>query len=207
MSLAESLESLRKVDLADLDLNNLGSWPSAIKVIACFLLLIVVLALGYNFHLKDLEADLDQRHAEEETLKQQFATKAFQAANLEAYKDQMKEMETSFGALLRQLPSDTEVPGLLEDITRTGLGSGLEFEQIKLLPEVTQQFYIELPIQISVLGRYEDLATFASGVASLPRIVTLHDFEMIPVEGDGASRLRMSVLAKTYRYNDKGLQK
>lgn len=207
MSLAESLEGLRKVDLADLDLNNLGSWPSAIKVIACFLLLVVVLALGYNFHLKDLEADLDQRHVEEETLKQQFSTKAFQAANLEAYKDQMKEMETSFGALLKQLPSDTEVPGLLEDITRTGLGSGLEFEQIKLLPEVTQQFYIELPIQISVLGRYEDLATFASGVASLPRIVTLHDFEMIPVAGDSASRLRMSVLAKTYRYNDKGLQK
>jgi len=207
MSLAESLEGLRKVDLADLDLNNLGSWPSAIKAIACLLLLIVVLALGYNFHLKDLEADLDQRHAEEETLKQQFSTKAFQAANLEAYKDQMKEMETSFGALLRQLPSDTEVPGLLEDITRTGLGSGLEFEQIKLLPEVTQQFYIELPIQISVLGRYEDLATFASGVASLPRIVTLHDFEMLPVEGDSSSRLRMNVLAKTYRYNDKGLQK
>ena len=207
MSLAESLEGLRKVDLADLDLNNLGSWPSAIKVIACFLLLIVVLALGYNFHLKDLEADLDQRHAEEETLKQQFSTKAFQAANLEAYKDQMKEMETSFGALLRQLPSDTEVPGLLEDITRTGLGSGLEFEQIKLLPEVTQQFYIELPIQISVLGRYEDLATFASGVASLPRIVTLHDFEIKPVAADSASLLRMSVLAKTYRYNDKGLKK
>mgnify|MGYP001009183814 FL=1 len=207
MSLAESLEGLRKVDLADLDLNNLGSWPSAVKAIACLLLLIVVLALGYNFHLKDLEADLDQRHAEEETLKQQFSTKAFQAANLEAYKDQMKEMETSFGALLRQLPSDTEVPGLLEDITRTGLGSGLEFEQIKLLPEVTQQFYIELPIQISVLGRYEDLATFASGVASLPRIVTLHDFEMVPVEGDSSSRLRMNVLAKTYRYNDKGLQK
>lgn len=207
MSLAESLEGLRKVDLADLDLNNLGSWPSAVKAIACLLLLIVVLALVYNFHLKDLEADLDQRHAEEETLKQQFSTKAFQAANLEAYKDQMKEMETSFGALLRQLPSDTEVPGLLEDITRTGLGSGLEFEQIKLLPEVTQQFYIELPIQISVLGRYEDLATFASGVASLPRIVTLHDFEMVPVEGDSSSRLRMNVLAKTYRYNDKGLQK
>lgn len=207
MSLAESLEGLRKVDLADLDINNLGSWPAAIKVIACFLLLIVVLALGYNFHLKDLEADLDQRHAEEETLKQQFATKAFQAANLEAYKDQMKEMEESFGALLRQLPSDTEVPGLLEDITRTGLGSGLEFEQIKLLPEVTQQFYIELPIQISVLGRYEDLATFASGVASLPRIVTLHDFEIKPDATDESSILRMSVLAKTYRYNDKGLKK
>ena len=207
MSLAESLEGLRKVDLADLDINNMGSWPSAIKFIAGLLLLVVVLALGYNFHVKDLEALLDQSRMEEETLKQQFSTKAFQAANLESYKEQMKEMEASFGALLRQLPSDTEVPGLLEDITRTGLGSGLEFEQIKLLPEVTQQFYIELPIQISVLGRYEDLATFASGVASLPRIVTLHDFEMKPVAGDSASILRMSVLAKTYRYNDKGLKK
>ncbi|MBN0266849.1 type 4a pilus biogenesis protein PilO, partial [Pseudomonas aeruginosa] len=91
-----------------------------------------VLALGYNFHLSDMQAQLEQQAAEEETLKQQFSTKAFQAANLEAYKAQMKEMEESFGALLRQLPSDTEVPGLLEDITRTGLGSGLEFEEIKL---------------------------------------------------------------------------
>ena len=168
MSLADSLESLRKVDLNDLDFNNVGSWPAAVKVIACVLLIAAVLALGYNFHLKDLELQLDQQRAEEETLKQQFTTKAFQAANLEAYKDQMKEMETSFGALLRQLPSDTEVPGLLEDITRTGLGSGLEFEEIKLLPEVAQQFYIELPIQISVVGTYHDLATFVSGVASLP---------------------------------------
>ncbi len=207
MSFSDSLESLRKIDLADLDFNNLGSWPIAVKVIACILLLVVVMALGYNFHLKDLQAQLDSQRAEEETLKQQFSTKAFQAANLEAYKEQMKEMETSFGALLRQLPSDTEVPGLLEDITRTGLGSGLEFEEIKLLPEVTQQFYIELPIQISVVGGYHDLATFVSGVASLPRIVTLHDFEIKPVAEDSGSKLHMSILAKTYRYNDKGLQK
>ncbi|BBP85875.1 type 4 fimbrial biogenesis protein PilO [Pseudomonas sp. Pc102] len=207
MSLADSLESLRKVDLNDLDLNNMGSWPAAVKVIACVLLVAAVLALGYNFHLKDLELQLDQQRAEEETLKQQFTTKAFQAANLEAYKDQMKEMETSFGALLRQLPSDTEVPGLLEDITRTGLGSGLEFEEIKLLPEAAQQFYIELPIQISVVGTYHDLATFVSGVASLPRIVTLHDFSITPVSAESTTQLRMSILAKTYRYNDKGLQK
>ncbi|MBT8765672.1 type 4a pilus biogenesis protein PilO [Metapseudomonas boanensis] len=207
MSLSDSLDGLRKIDLADLDLNNLGSWPIAVKVIACLLLLVLVLALGYNFHLKDLEFQLDSKRAEEETLKQQFATKAFQAANLEAYKEQMKEMETSFGALLRQLPSDTEVPGLLEDITRTGLGSGLEFEQIKLMPESVQQFYIELPIQISVVGGYHDLATFVSGVASLPRIVTLHDFEIKPLSQEGGSKLRMSILAKTYRYNDKGLQK
>lgn len=125
MSLASSLESLRKIDINDLDLNNIGSWPAAVKAIACVLLMAVVLALGYNFHLKDLQEQLDRQATEEETLKQQFASKAFQAANLEAYKTQMKEMEESFGALLRQLPSDTEVPGLLEDITRTGLGSGL----------------------------------------------------------------------------------
>jgi type IV pilus assembly protein PilO len=207
MSFSDSLESLRKIDLADLDVNNLGSWPIAVKVITCILLLILALALGYNFHLKDLELQLDSKRAEEATLKEQFAAKAFQAANLEAYKEQMKEMETSFGALLRQLPSDTEVPGLLEDITRTGLGSGLEFEEIKLLPEATQQFYIELPIRISVVGGYHDLATFVSGVASLPRIVTLHDFEIKPLTAENGSKLRMSILAKTYRYNDKGLQK
>lgn len=207
MSLTESLESLRKVELSELDLNNLGSWPVAVKGIACILLLIAAIALGYNFYLKDLQAQLDVKRAEEGTLKQQFSSKAFQAANLDAYKVQMKEMEESFGALLRQLPSDTEVPGLLEDITRTGLGSGLEFEEIKLQPEVVQQFYIELPIQISVVGGYHDLATFVSGVASLPRIVTLHDFEIKPAEADSVSRLRMSVLAKTYRYNDQELKK
>ncbi|AJE20161.1 type 4a pilus biogenesis protein PilO [Azotobacter chroococcum] len=205
MNLSESLESLRKIDLSDLDLNNLGSWPAPVKVITCLLLLIGVLALGYNFHLKDLQEQLERVRGEEGTLKQQFATKAFQAANLEAYRRQMAEMETSFGVLLRQLPSDTEVPGLLEDITRTGLGSGLEFEEIKLLQEVAQQFYIELPIQISVVGSYHDLATFVSGVASLPRIVTLHDFEIKPVASGDNTKLRMKILAKTYRYNDKGL--
>jgi type IV pilus assembly protein PilO len=209
MSFAESIESLKKVDLADLDLNNLGSWPAAVKVITCGLMLVVGLALGYNFYLKDLQGSLDQRRTEEQSLKDQFSAKAFQAANLDAYKAQMVEMEESFGALLRQLPSDTEVPGLLEDITRTGLGSGLEFEEIKLQPEAAQQFYIELPIQIAVVGAYHDLATFVSGVASLPRIVTLHDFDIKPVEDESgnASKLHMTILAKTYRYNDEGLKK
>ncbi|KFX71367.1 pilus assembly protein PilP [Pseudomonas taeanensis MS-3] len=205
MSLSESLESLRKIDISELDLNNIGSWPAAIRGVVCLLLLVIVLVLGYNFHLKDLQAQLEQQQSEEGALKQQFSTKAFQAANLEAYKEQMKEMEISFGALLRQLPSDTEVPGLLEDITRTGLGSGLEFEEIRLLPEAAQQFYIELPIQIKVVGAYHDLATFVSGVASLPRIVTLHDFEVVPAQAGSASKLRMSIVAKTYRYNDKGV--
>lgn len=204
MSLNDSLESLRQIDLNDLDFNNVGSWPAAVKFIAGLLLLIAVVVLGYNFHLKDLQVELEGKKAEETSLKEQFSSKAFQAANLDSYKDQMQEMEVSFGALLKQLPSDTEVPGLLEDITRTGLGSGLEFEEIKLLPEAAQQFYIELPIQITVVGAYHDLATFVSGVASLPRIVTLHDFELIPASVDSSSKLRMSILAKTYRYNDKG---
>ncbi|HAW63127.1 MAG TPA: pilus assembly protein PilP [Pseudomonas sp.] len=207
MSLADSLQSLRKIDIADLDLNNLGSWPAPVKFITGVILLAVVLALGYYLHLQDMQVQLEQQQAQETTLKQQFSSKAFQAANLEAYKEQMAEMETSFGALLRQLPSDTEVPGLLEDITRTGLGSGLEFEEIKLQPEVAQQFYIELPINIKVIGGYHDLATFVSGVSSLPRIVTLHDFEIKSEKNDSASKLRMSIVAKTYRYNDKGLQK
>lgn len=207
MSLAESIENLRKIELSNLDLNNIGSWPAIIKGVVFVLFFVVLLALGYNFHLKDLQASLERSQGEEQALKQQFSSKAFQAANLEAYKEQMKEMEISFGTLLRQLPSDTEVPGLLEDITRTGLGSGLEFEEIKLLPEVTQPFYIELPIQVVVVGNYHDLATFVSGVASLPRIVTLHDFETKPVSTESASVIRMSVMAKTYRYNDKGMDK
>lgn len=207
MSPSEWFEGLRKVDINDLDTNNMGSWPPAIKALAGVLLMVLVLALGYTFYISDLEDQLGLKRDEESALKDQFASKARMAANLELYTQQMKEMENSFGVLLRQLPSDTEVPGLLEDITRTGLGSGLEFEEIKLLPEVTQQFYIELPIQITVTGAYHDLATFVSGVAGLPRIVTLHDFDLVPANPDGGPKLRMSILAKTYRYNDKGLQK
>ncbi|MGV6396911.1 type 4a pilus biogenesis protein PilO [Pseudomonas caspiana] len=207
MSFSESLEGLRKIDIGDLDLNNLGSWPAPVKVISGVLVAVLMLAMGYFLFIQDMEAQLDAARTSEATLKEQFTTKAFQAANLEPYKVQMTEMENTFGALLRQLPSDTEVPGLLEDITRTGLGSGLDFEEIKLLPEAAQQFYIELPIQITVVGAYHDLATFVSGVASLPRIVTLHDFDIKPVEGGSPGKLRMSILAKTYRYNDEGLKK
>ena len=207
MSFSDAVESLKKIELSELDVNNLGSWPLAIKYIVCVLLLLLGLGVGYYLYLQDLQLQLEQQQAQESTLKQQFSTKAFQAANLEAYKAQMAEMEESFGMLLRQLPSDTEVPGLLEDITRTGLESGLEFEEIKLQPEVVQQFYIELPIQISVIGTYHDLATFVSAVASLPRIVTLHDFDIKSAGPDSVSKLSMQVLAKTYRYNDEGLKK
>lgn len=185
MKPGEWFDALRKVDFSDLDTNNVGSWPMPVKWLAGVLLVVLVLGLGYNFAVSDLEDQLQQVREEENTLKAQFAGKAHMAANLERYIEQMKQMETSFGVLLRQLPSDTEVPGLLEDITRTGLGSGLEFEEIKLLPEVTQPFYIELPIQITVTGGYHDLATFVSGVAGLPRIVTLHDFDIAPADPKG----------------------
>lgn len=205
MSPSEWFEGLRRIDINDLDINNIGSWPPAIKVLMGIVVAILVLSIGYNFSTSELENQLELKREEESSLKEQFASKSHMAANLELYTQQMKGMENSFGVLLRQLPSDTEVPGLLEDITRTGLGSGLEFEEIKLLPEVTQPFYIELPIQITVTGAYHDLATFVSGVAGLPRIVTLHDFELAPVNPHEGAKLRMSILAKTYRYNDKGL--
>ena len=198
------LEGLRRIDIHELDTHNIGSWPPAIKVLVGVLVMILVLALGYSFSTSEVQRQLDLKREEEAALKEQFATKAHMAANLERYAQKLKEMENSFGVLLRQLPSDTEVPGLLEDITRTGLGSGLEFEEIKLLPEVTRPFYIELPIQITVTGTYHDLATFVSGVAGLPRIVTLHDFDLAPAKPDGGPKLRMSILAKTYRYNDQG---
>ncbi|WP_460155483.1 type IV pilus inner membrane component PilO [Pseudomonas sp. S2_H10] len=204
MSLSEWFEGLRKIDINDLDTGNMGSWPPAIKCLLAGLLMLLVLAMGYSFSTRDLESQLDLKREEESMLKEQFADKARMAANLDLYTRQLKEMQSAFGVLLRQLPGDTEVPGLLEDITRTGLGSGLEFEEIKLLPEVAQPFYIELPIQITVTGGYHELATFISGVAGLPRIVTLHDFDLAPVSPEGAPKLRLSILAKTYRYNDKG---
>ncbi|MDF9776376.1 type 4a pilus biogenesis protein PilO [Pseudomonas baetica] len=204
MSPAEWFDELRKIDINELDTSNMGSWPRVIKFLVVGLLMLLVLALGYSFSTRDLESQLDLKREEESTLKEEFAGKARMAANLELYTQQLKEMESSFGMLLRQLPSDTEVPGLLEDITRTGLGSGLEFKEIKLLPEVAQPFYIELPIQITVTGDYHDLGNFVSGVAGLPRIVTLHDFDLAPVSPEGGPKLRLSILAKTYRYNDKG---
>jgi type IV pilus assembly protein PilO len=205
MSPSEWLDGLRRIDINDLDTHNMGAWPPAIKVLMGIVVAILVLSIGYNFSTSELEDQLELKREEESTLKEQFASKSHMAANLELYSQQMKEMENAFGVLLRQLPSDTEVPGLLEDITRTGLGSGLEFEEIKLLPEVAQPFYIELPIKITVTGAYHDLATFVSGVAGLPRIVTLHDFNLAPVNPDDGPKLRMSILARTYRYNDKGL--
>ncbi|MGE7958121.1 type 4a pilus biogenesis protein PilO [Pseudomonas sp. NPDC089530] len=200
MSLSGGWGQVRRIDLGELDMHNMGAWPALVKGVVAAAVMLLVLALGYNLYLKDQLLQLDERRADEAVLKQQFASKARQVANLGPYNEQMKAMETAFDLMLRQLPSDTEVPGLLEDISRTGLGSGLEFEEIKLLPEVVRPFYVELPIQITVTGGYHELATFVSGVAGLPRIVTLHDFQIKPVTPQAGSKLRMNILARTYRY-------
>lgn len=206
MSFAQSMESLKKVDFNDLDFNNIGSWPGALKVIVCIVVFAALLAAGYQFHLKDLQVGLERVQAQEVDLRKQFEDKSFRAANLEAYKEQLAEIEERFSGLLKQLPKDSEVPGLLEDITQMGLNSGLEFESITLRPEVAKQFYVELPINIVVRGSYHDLATFVSGVAGLPRIVTLGDFNIRPVSAGNPDLLVMNIVAKTYRYNDAGGQ-
>ncbi len=206
MSFSQSMDSLKKVELSDLDFNNIGSWPGALKVIVCLFVFIVLLFAGYHFHLKDLQAGLEQVEAQEVALRKEFEDKSFRAANLEAYKEQLAEIEERFSGLLKQLPKDSEVPGLLEDITQMGLNSGLEFESITLKPEVAKQFYVELPINIVVRGSYHDLATFVSSVAGLPRIVTLNDFVIQPVSAANPDLLTMNIVAKTYRYNDAGGQ-
>jgi type IV pilus assembly protein PilO len=147
---------------------------------------------------------------EELQLRQTFEQKQKKAANLEAYKEQLREMERSFGAMLRQLPGKTEVPSLLVDISQTGLAAGLEEKLFQPANEVRREFYAELPIKIRLTGSYHELGSFASGIAALPRIVTLHNIEIKPLgkEGLGVDELQLDVTAKTYRYleddEDKG---
>ena len=148
-----------------------------------------------------MQLELAKVEAQEVKLKKEFETKAFKVANLDAYRQQMVEMEESFGALVSQLPSDTEVPGLLEDITNKGLLNGLEIGSIDLKKERAQEFYVELPIAIAASGSYHDLGAFISGMAGLPRIVTLHDFK-IDAKGSDSNSLKMNIVAKTYRYKD-----
>ena len=201
MAWQDSLRSLNELDLSDLSLDNIGSWPAAIKILLCLVLLVGVVVGGYYYHIEGLQQQLATVEAEEVKLKEEFEKKAFQAANLDAYRRQMVEMEESFGALVSQLPSDTEVPGLLEDITNKGLLNGLEIGSIDLQPEQSREFYVELPIAINAVGSYHDLGAFISGMAGLPRIVTLHNFT-ISAPGANTNQLNMSIIAKTYRYKD-----
>ena len=200
MALQDSLEQLRNLDVGNLDLNNIGAWPAAVKWLLQIALLAVVLGTGYTLQITDKQKDLDTSKAKEVRLKKQYQDKAAQAASLDAYRQQKKEMQGAFVALLRQLPGDTEVPGLLEDITRAALDNELRIESIDLQPENRTEFYVELPIKIVVEGDYHKIGAFVSGVANLSRIVTLHDFEVVPERVSGMNQLRMEILAKTYRY-------
>lgn len=206
MSLLHSLRSLGKTDFSELDLKNIGAWPLLLRILAAALLCSALLALGYFLRLTDLQAELERKRVEEAVLKEQFTIKAHQVGQLEDYKEQMVSIESLFAELLQQLPSETEVPSLLDDINNAGLNSGLEFEEIKLLPEVVQPFYIELPIQIRVLGGYHELATFISAIAQMPRIVTAHDFAIKPAKATTSTGLAMDILVKTYRYHDASTQ-
>lgn len=193
--------------LNTLDPQNIGSWPLAVKIFIYLLVFVVVLVLGYMLDLSGIKANIEGGKQQQVTLLGDFEQKVFKAQNLEVYKRQLKDMEDSFGALLRQLPQDTEVPGLLEDITHTGIGSGVDFNSIDLGTEARREFYAEQPINISAQGDYHAFGAFVSGIAALPRIVTLHDFTISPKSGsssrDGSSPvLLLAIQAKTYRYSE-----
>lgn len=202
MALKDVVGQLNEFDINDIDWTRMGVWPLAGKITLCVLLVAALVAGGYYLFIKDLNMTLERVAAQEQQLRNTFTQKAFQAANLDAYREQMKEMEVSFGALVAQLPSDTEVPGLLEDIDERGSESGLAIDSITLQAEKRGEFYVELPISIKVRGPYHDLGVFVSGVAGMPRIVTLHDYDIKKSSTDGM--LDMTILAKTYRYRSEG---
>lgn len=186
-------------DLNELDINNIASWPLPARIFVVAVVFVGVLGLGYWLDIQDQRINLEKVEAKEIDLRQTFEVKARKAANLAAYEQQLEEMTESFGAMLRQLPNKTEVAELLVDISQTGLASGLEFELFKPQAETPREFYAELPISIRVKGGYHEFGNFISGVAALPRIVTVHDVNIAPNK-DG--ELTMDLLAKTYRYMD-----
>jgi type IV pilus assembly protein PilO len=198
MAKSDWLKQIKEIDVSELEFNTLGVWPLPLRVGLLVLVFVLVLVAGYYLHVKDMGAQYERLQREEATLRNTFAEKAFESANIEAYRAQMVELEQSFEALLAQLPSDTEVPGLLEDITEIGYGSSLDIDSITLQPEVASEFYVELPIRVVATGGYHDFGTFVSGVSGLPRIVTLHDYT-VTLDED-ARLLTFEVTAKTYRY-------
>ncbi len=185
--------------LNELDLSNVANWPLPARVAVIAIIFVGVIALGYWLDIKDQGMRLEKAEQKESELRHTFEAKAKKAANLEAYEQQLAEMRESFGAMLRQLPNKTEVAELLVDISQTGLASGLEFELFKPQSEIPKEFYAELPISIRVKGDYHEFGNFVSGVAALPRIVTVHD---VSIEQSTEQGLTMNILAKTYRYLD-----
>jgi type IV pilus assembly protein PilO len=194
--------------LQSLDPRDPGRWPWPIR--AFFVGLIFIVCSGVFWYLvvwSDDRPMLERAEATELDLRSQFETKQQQAANLDAYKGQLAEMERTFGAMLRQLPGKTEVPNLLVDISQTGLAAGLQEKLFQPANEETKGFYAELPIKIRLVGSYHQFGAFVSGIAALPRIVTLHDIEIKPQAGTkdaGYDNLTMDITAKTYRYIEDG---
>ena len=192
------LEQLRTLDPRDI-----GRWPAAVRFAFVGLAFMVLVAFGWYFFVwNDDRPLLLKEEQNEQDLRAQFENKQQRAANLEAYKVQLAEMERSFGALLRQLPGKTEVPNLLVDISQTGLAAGLTEKLFQPAPEKGNGFYAELPIHIRLVGSYHQFGAFLSGIAGLPRIVTLHDISIVPVDASKGNydNLVMDVTAKTYRY-------
>lgn len=184
-------------DINNLDFSNIGELPGAIKLV---LVIVLCGAVGTGWYFYDIQPQYDELAtvaANETELKTRFEIKQAKAVNLENYKKQLQEMKESFGAMLRQLPNKTQVADLLVDVSQTGLAAGLEFELFQPQGEIPKEFYAELPIKIRVVGQYHEFGEFVSGLAALPRIVTIHDVHIVPQKGGG---LVMDATAKTYRY-------
>lgn len=191
-------------ELNNIDLNNLGNASNPIKYGFLAIVFVLIIAAGLYFDTQKQLEDLKVVEKKETELKSEFTVKADQAAKLDLYKDQLAEMQASFQAILRQLPEKTDVESLLVDVSQTGLANGLEIKKFKPSAEEKKGFYAELPISLEVAGTYHNLASFISGVAALPRIVTMHDLKLElkeTKEGEKSDdKLQMSAIAKTYRY-------
>ena len=185
----------------NLELDNIAQWPPLAKGVFSVFVALVVLGLGYVLLISDKIDNLDRAVAEETTLKQQYQAKYHVSANLELFKQQMIEAENLFATQLKSLPESHETPGLLDDITFVGTTSGLNFVKLNWQPEITQEIYIELPIDIEVIGTYHEFGNFVSKIAGLPRIVTLHDFD-IDINKEANGQLNLKLQAKTYRYSE-----
>lgn len=193
------IDDIKNIDPTEIRVDNIGRWPLVVRIFGGIAVFVAVLSAYFVLIISDLNSTFVQTVKKETELRDTYKQRSYEAANLQAYRDQMVELDERLQALIGQLPSDTEVPGLLEDITETGLSSGLAIQSIELQNEKAHDYYIELPISIQATGGYHDFATFISGVSGLPRIVTLHDFS---IGNSGQRLLSLSITAKTYRYKD-----
>lgn len=187
-----------------LDMNNYGGWPLSVKITCWIFVFLVVLALGYFVVIRGQLDDIANAQAQEQSLLNEFREKDSKLRNLQQYQAQLQEMEANFNQQLEQLPKETEIPSLVEDINLTGVNSGLKFKNIRLENEVKQEFFIEQPINIEATGDYHAFGAFVTGIAALPRIVTLHDF-IVEAQQDSQKKsdipvINYSIKAKTYRY-------